>query len=158
MGWDVVHDWMLTGRFEWRVPLRGVVHTWQHKGGRPPMDWWGIQYYSRLTLPTHSFVCELYYYKKTLLTAGLILSCSGLCCHVAMLPHQDDQGIDMDLTIGILSVNPQMVPRTVHKHTDYIHTYFTSVMIPRYNLYGGSLQPAFSACVKGVCRVWSRSV
>ena len=47
MGWDVVHDWMLTGRFEWRVPLRGVVHTWQFKGGRPPMDWWGIQYYSR---------------------------------------------------------------------------------------------------------------
>ncbi|KAL3135662.1 hypothetical protein ABBQ38_006139 [Trebouxia sp. C0009 RCD-2024] len=47
MGWDVVHDWMLTGRFEWRVPLRGVVHTWQYKGGKPPMDWWGIQYYSR---------------------------------------------------------------------------------------------------------------
>ncbi len=47
MGWDVVQDWMLTGRFEWRVPLRGVVHTWQHKGGKPPMDWWGIQYYSR---------------------------------------------------------------------------------------------------------------
>ena len=50
MGWDVVHDWMLTGRFEWRVPLRGVVLTWQYNGGRPPMDWWGIQYYSRLTL------------------------------------------------------------------------------------------------------------
>lgn len=50
MGWDVVHDWMLTGRFEWRVPVRGVVHTWQYKGGKPPMDWWGIQYYSRFTL------------------------------------------------------------------------------------------------------------
>ena len=47
MGWDVVQNWMLTGHFEWRVPLRGVVHTWQHKGGKPPMDWWGIQYYSR---------------------------------------------------------------------------------------------------------------
>jgi len=49
MGWDVVQNWMLTGHFEWRVPLRGVVHTWQHKGGKPPMDWWGIQYYSRYT-------------------------------------------------------------------------------------------------------------
>lgn len=49
MGWDVVQNWMLTGHFEWRVPLRGVMHTWQHKGGKPPMDWWGIQYYSRYT-------------------------------------------------------------------------------------------------------------
>ncbi|DBB17846.1 TPA: hypothetical protein ACH3X3_002865 [Trebouxia sp. C0006] len=50
MGWDVVQNWMLTGHFEWSVPLRGVVHTWQHKGGKPPMDWWGIQYYSRPTV------------------------------------------------------------------------------------------------------------
>lgn len=59
---------MLTGRFEWRVPLRGVVHTWQYKGGRPPMDWWGIQYYSRSTLlqpkPCLSIVFSS---KKTLL-------------------------------------------------------------------------------------------
>eukprot|EP00891_Asterochloris_glomerata_P004153 jgi/Astpho2/4153/fgenesh1_pg.00063_%23_126_t len=47
MGWNVIHQFMLTGKFEWSVPLLGRVLTYQNPGGRPGCDWWGIQYYSR---------------------------------------------------------------------------------------------------------------
>jgi beta-glucosidase/6-phospho-beta-glucosidase/beta-galactosidase len=47
MGWDVVHTWAATGYFEWQIPFWGAVIKYQHPGGRPPCDWFGIQYYSR---------------------------------------------------------------------------------------------------------------
>jgi hypothetical protein len=31
---------MLTGLYEWRVPLLGTVLRRQHPGGKPPCDWW----------------------------------------------------------------------------------------------------------------------
>ena len=51
MGWTVIHQFMLTGKFEWSVPLLGRVVTYQNPGGRPGCDWWGIQYYSRWVVP-----------------------------------------------------------------------------------------------------------
>ncbi|KAG2442823.1 hypothetical protein HXX76_002902 [Chlamydomonas incerta] len=46
-GWDVVHHWMMTGEFVWKLPVLGVWQRWQDPAGRPPCDWWGINYYSR---------------------------------------------------------------------------------------------------------------
>lgn len=47
-GWDLVQQWALTGRFTWDLPLGGGrVIDYQVPGGRPPCDWWGINYYSR---------------------------------------------------------------------------------------------------------------
>jgi hypothetical protein len=42
-GWDVVHAWLLTGRFEWRVPGgRGpdARVEWQQPEGQPACEWW----------------------------------------------------------------------------------------------------------------------
>ncbi|KAG2497616.1 hypothetical protein HYH03_004360 [Edaphochlamys debaryana] len=44
-GWDVMERWLLTGRFEW-APVPGVRLSWEHPSGRPPCDWWGINYYT----------------------------------------------------------------------------------------------------------------
>ncbi len=38
---------MVSGAYEWSVPLLGTVLRWQHPGGKPPCDWFGINYYSR---------------------------------------------------------------------------------------------------------------
>lgn len=84
MGWDVVQNWMLTGHYAWRVPLRGVVHTWQHKGGKPPMDWWGIQYYSRYN-PAAANNLLLYLWKK--MDVHTALSSKKLLLPVAMWWH-----------------------------------------------------------------------
>lgn len=46
-GYELVHQWMLTGKFTWKVPLLGQWLEWQHPGGRPPCDWFGVNYYSR---------------------------------------------------------------------------------------------------------------
>lgn len=46
-GYDVMHDWMLTGHFEWKVPLLGRKILWQLPEGKPPCDWFGVNYYSR---------------------------------------------------------------------------------------------------------------
>jgi hypothetical protein len=35
------------GRFEWKVPLLGTWMTHQLPGGRPPCDWFGVNYYTR---------------------------------------------------------------------------------------------------------------
>ncbi|GLC35844.1 hypothetical protein PLESTB_000500300 [Pleodorina starrii] len=46
-GWDVVEHWMLTGEFVWKLPVFGVWQQWRDPAGKPPCDWWGINYYSR---------------------------------------------------------------------------------------------------------------
>jgi hypothetical protein len=46
-GYDLVHRWMLTGHFEWRVPVLGKWLEWRLPEGRPPCDWFGVNYYSR---------------------------------------------------------------------------------------------------------------
>lgn len=46
-GYEVVHKWMLTGKFTWDVPLLGRWLEWQYPGGKPPCDWFGVNYYSR---------------------------------------------------------------------------------------------------------------
>ncbi|EFJ42987.1 hypothetical protein VOLCADRAFT_107029 [Volvox carteri f. nagariensis] len=46
-GWDVVEHWMLTGEFVWKLPVLGVWQQWKDPAGKPPCDWWGINYYSR---------------------------------------------------------------------------------------------------------------
>ncbi|PNH12081.1 Beta-glucosidase A [Tetrabaena socialis] len=46
-GWDVMEHWMLTGEFIWKLPVLGVWQRWRDPAGRPPCDWWGINYYSR---------------------------------------------------------------------------------------------------------------
>lgn len=46
-GWDVVEHWMLTGEFVWKLPVLGTWQRWKDPDGRPPCDWWGINYYSR---------------------------------------------------------------------------------------------------------------
>jgi hypothetical protein len=46
-GYELVHTWMLTGKFTWKVPLLGQWLEWQHPGGKPPCDWFGVNYYSR---------------------------------------------------------------------------------------------------------------
>ena len=46
-GWDVIEHWMLTGEFVWKLPVLGVWQRWRDPAGKPPCDWWGINYYSR---------------------------------------------------------------------------------------------------------------
>lgn len=46
-GYELVHNWMLTGKFTWDVPILGRWLEWQHPGGKPPCDWFGVNYYSR---------------------------------------------------------------------------------------------------------------
>mmetsp|Transcript_540 Transcript_540/g.1443 ORF Transcript_540/g.1443 Transcript_540/m.1443 type:complete len:547 (-) Transcript_540:1396-3036(-) len=46
-GWDVVDHWMMTGEFEWKLPVLGTWYRWSDPAGKPPCDWWGINYYSR---------------------------------------------------------------------------------------------------------------
>lgn len=45
-GYDLVHKWMLTGHFEWRVPILGKWLEWRLPEGRPPCDWFGVNYYT----------------------------------------------------------------------------------------------------------------
>ena len=49
-GYDLVHHWMLTGEFSWRVPFLGEVARFNEPGGKPPCDWFGVNYYSRCVL------------------------------------------------------------------------------------------------------------
>ncbi|KAJ9525371.1 hypothetical protein QJQ45_003231 [Haematococcus lacustris] len=49
-GWDVVDQWMLTGEFSWDLPVLGRWLYWKDPAGKPPCDWWGINYYSRTVL------------------------------------------------------------------------------------------------------------
>eukprot|EP00775_Hariotina_reticulata_P005032 gene5032-5274_t len=46
-GYELIHTWMLTGKFTWKVPVLGQTMEWQYPGGRPPCDWFGVNYYSR---------------------------------------------------------------------------------------------------------------
>jgi len=46
-GYELVHNWMLTGHFEWKVPVLGKWIEWWLPEGRPPCDWFGVNYYSR---------------------------------------------------------------------------------------------------------------
>ena len=41
-GWDIVHHWMLTGEFIYKLPLLGTWLTWKDPAGRPPCDWWAL--------------------------------------------------------------------------------------------------------------------
>ncbi|KAG2486953.1 hypothetical protein HYH03_014450 [Edaphochlamys debaryana] len=49
-GWDVVHTWLLTGHFAWRVPGSKAGVEAQEPGVRPPCDWLGINYYTNVVL------------------------------------------------------------------------------------------------------------
>uniref|UniRef100_A0A7S3VJH2 Beta-glucosidase n=1 Tax=Dunaliella tertiolecta TaxID=3047 RepID=A0A7S3VJH2_DUNTE len=49
-GWDIVDHWMHTGEFEWKLPVVGTWITWKDPEGKPPCDWWGINFYSRCVL------------------------------------------------------------------------------------------------------------
>ncbi|GLC50285.1 hypothetical protein PLESTB_000362600 [Pleodorina starrii] len=60
-GWHVVHEYLATGRFAWRLLLgrgdggagaggSGPQMVVQEPGGRPPCDWLGINYYTRVVL------------------------------------------------------------------------------------------------------------
>mmetsp|Transcript_6320 Transcript_6320/g.13946 ORF Transcript_6320/g.13946 Transcript_6320/m.13946 type:complete len:545 (-) Transcript_6320:1206-2840(-) len=49
-GWDVVDHFMQTGEFEWRLPVLGTWIKWKDPQGKPPCDWWGINFYSRVVL------------------------------------------------------------------------------------------------------------
>eukprot|EP00877_Chromochloris_zofingiensis_P007596 jgi/Chrzof1/308/Cz01g10210.t1 len=46
-GYELVHKWMKTGHIEWHVPVFGKWLEWQCPGGKPPCDWFGVNYYSR---------------------------------------------------------------------------------------------------------------
>jgi hypothetical protein len=46
-GYELVHQWMLTGHFTWKVPVLGKWLEWRLPEGRPPCDWFGVNYYSR---------------------------------------------------------------------------------------------------------------
>ncbi|KXZ56630.1 hypothetical protein GPECTOR_1g568 [Gonium pectorale] len=69
VGANVMEHWMMTGEFVWRVPLLGVWQRWTDPAGRPPCDWWGINYYSRGVVnwnltPTHrqqEVMTDMYY-------------------------------------------------------------------------------------------------
>ena len=134
------------------MPLRGVVHTWQHKGGRPQWTGGGIQYYSRLTPPTQVFsYCTLVQEDASHCRARTHMFRLGLSCgHINMIKTSRSICIQ-----GIQSVGPRIVPRLVHQHTDIhtdIHTLHLS-MISCHNLLGEiveevCLQPATSACIK----------
>lgn len=53
-GYDLMHRWMLTGEVEWSAPLGcGEGYSWRDPQGKPPMDWFGVNYYSRAV----SFCC-----------------------------------------------------------------------------------------------------
>ena len=46
--YDNFHEWMMTGRFQWWLPFKfGRAVDWQQEGGKPPCDWFGVNYYSR---------------------------------------------------------------------------------------------------------------
>lgn len=45
-GRDVVLEYLVSGKFEWHVPLCGTTIKYQEPS-RPPLDWWGINYYAR---------------------------------------------------------------------------------------------------------------
>lgn len=46
-----METWLATGRFTWKLPLGlGTPVDWQEPGGKPPCDWWGINFYSRAVL------------------------------------------------------------------------------------------------------------
>lgn len=46
-GYELVHQFLLTGKFTWTIPVLGKWLEWQYPGGKPPMDWFGVNYYSR---------------------------------------------------------------------------------------------------------------
>lgn len=49
-GWSVVEEYFLTGVFKWKVPGLGQWIYWKDPQGRPPCDWWGINYYTRAVI------------------------------------------------------------------------------------------------------------
>jgi len=47
-GYDLVHKWLLTGELDWRAPMgAGEPLSWRDPDGKPPLDWFGVNYYSR---------------------------------------------------------------------------------------------------------------
>ncbi|GMH39661.1 hypothetical protein BSKO_07559 [Bryopsis sp. KO-2023] len=46
-GWEVVHTFMMTGKFTWSMPFFGksIEYEYDHDG-KPPLDFWGINYYT----------------------------------------------------------------------------------------------------------------
>jgi beta-glucosidase len=46
-GWDVIEEYFNSGHYEWRMPGLGVWLNFQDPAGKPPCDWWGINFYSR---------------------------------------------------------------------------------------------------------------
>eukprot|EP01024_Parvocaulis_polyphysoides_P036213 TRINITY_DN32217_c1_g1_i2.p1 TRINITY_DN32217_c1_g1~~TRINITY_DN32217_c1_g1_i2.p1 ORF type:complete len:466 (+),score=25.36 TRINITY_DN32217_c1_g1_i2:170-1567(+) len=51
LGWDIVPEYLEKGKFNWKVPivLFGGGVKYQEKGDwdKPPIDWFGVNYYSR---------------------------------------------------------------------------------------------------------------
>eukprot|EP01024_Parvocaulis_polyphysoides_P044946 TRINITY_DN4169_c0_g1_i8.p1 TRINITY_DN4169_c0_g1~~TRINITY_DN4169_c0_g1_i8.p1 ORF type:complete len:465 (+),score=48.02 TRINITY_DN4169_c0_g1_i8:12-1406(+) len=51
LGWDIIVDYLISGKFKWHIPmvLFGGGFEFQESGSwdRPPVDWVGINYYSR---------------------------------------------------------------------------------------------------------------
>jgi len=37
----------LQGEFEWKLPVLGTWIRYKDPQGKPPCDWWGINYYSK---------------------------------------------------------------------------------------------------------------
>lgn len=47
-GYELIHKWLLTGELEWSAPLgMGEGFSWRDPQGKPPLDWFGVNYYSR---------------------------------------------------------------------------------------------------------------
>lgn len=50
-GYDLMHEYLLTGRFAWCMPSLfnegGMTCVFQVQDQQPPMDWFGVNYYSR---------------------------------------------------------------------------------------------------------------
>ncbi|KXZ56250.1 hypothetical protein GPECTOR_1g218 [Gonium pectorale] len=59
-GYDLVHEYLMTGRFAWRQPgRRGFAIDVLEPNGRPPCDWLGINYYTRVVLDWRmGFTCR----------------------------------------------------------------------------------------------------
>lgn len=47
-GYELIHGWLRTGELEWEAPLgMGEALRWRDPGGKPPLDWFGVNYYTR---------------------------------------------------------------------------------------------------------------
>lgn len=124
-GYELIHQWMLTGKFTWKVPLLGQWLEWQHPGGKPPCDWFGVNYYSRwgvlLVLPVcHRSAVTLYMKwgrrQHAVLTKNsyaLLLNSPGSSCVPADAVCHPPLGKRVRLTMPAAACCPPMRHRSV---------------------------------------------